>query len=128
MIFDTDIFIFIQRGNVKAAALVDAETERYLSIQTYMELMQGANDKAQLRLTKKYITDMGFSVLPLTENIGHRALIYVEQHTLASGLFAGDAVIAATAVEFNMALYSANYKHFKVIDELDLRVFKPGRD
>ena len=82
MIFDTDIFIFVQRGNTKAASLVDAEIERYLSIQTYMELLQGAKDKVQLRLTKKYISDLGFIVLPLTENIGHRALIYVEQHTL----------------------------------------------
>ena len=128
MIFDTDIFIFIQRGSAKAAALVDSEIDRYLSIQTYMELMQGAKDKSQLKLSKKYITDMGFIVLPLTENIGHRALIYVEQHTLASGMYSGDAVIAATAVENNMALCSSNFKHFKVIEELDLRVFKPNRD
>jgi predicted nucleic acid-binding protein len=125
VIFDTDIFIFIQRGNIKAAALVDGESSRFLSIQTYMELMQGAKNKEQLKLTKKFITDMGFLVLPFTENIGHRALIYVEQHTLTSGMYSGDAIIAATAVENNMPLCSSNAKHFRVIDELELNVFKP---
>ena len=50
---------------------------------------------------------------------------YLLDKLLASGMYSGDAVIAATAVENNMPLYSSNYKHFKVVDELDLRVFKP---
>ena len=125
MIFDTDIFIWIQRGNVRAAALVDAQIERYLSIQSYMELLQSAKDKQQVKATKKFIAQLGFTVLPLTENIGHRALIYVEQHSLSGGMRAGDALIAATAVENDMQLSSSNEKHFKVIKELDLKVFRP---
>ena len=65
------------------------------------------------------------SILPLTENIGHRALIYVEEHALVSNMRLGDAIIAATAIENNMTLVSSNAKHFKVINELQLKVFKP---
>jgi len=42
MIFDTDILIWVQRGNEKAARLIEKTEDRYLSIQSYMELLQGA--------------------------------------------------------------------------------------
>ena len=125
MIFDTDIFIWVQRGNAKAAALIDGTKDRFLSVQTYMELLQCAKDKRQLRLVKRFISDFRFSVLPLSENIGHRALVYVEEYGLASGMRAGDAIIAATASENNMPLATGNAKHFKVVKELELKVYKP---
>lgn len=125
MIFDTDIFIWVQRGNTKAAALIDGTKNRFLSVQTYMELLQCAKDKQQLRLVKRFISDFRFSVLPLTENIGHRALVYVEEYGLSSGMRAGDAIIAATASENGMPLVTGNAKHFKVVKELELKVFRP---
>ena len=125
MIFDTDIFIWVQRGNEKAARLIENTEHRYLSIQTYMELLQGAKDKMQHEYVKNFITSYDFMVLPLTENIGHRASIYIEEYTLSSNLRSGDAIIAATAVENNMTLVSSNAKHFKLIKDLKLKVFKP---
>lgn len=125
MIFDTDIFIWAQRGNEKAVKLFDKEDEKYLSVQTYMELLQNAKNKTQHKYTKDFLTTFGFFVLPLTENIGHRASIYVEEYALLSSLGSGDAIIAATAVENNMILASSNVKHFKVVKELQLKAFKP---
>ena len=124
MLFDTDILIWVQRGNQDAAMSIDAQRERFVSIQSYMELLQCAKDKHQHRLVKQFIADLGFTVLPLTENIGHRALVYVEEYTLAFGMRAGDAIIAATAMENNLPLASGNEKHFKCIKDLDLRTFK----
>jgi predicted nucleic acid-binding protein len=125
MIFDTDIFIWAQRGNKKAIKLMENKEDRYLSVQTYMELLQGAKNKTQHKYVKDFLASFGFNVLPLTENIGHRASIYVEEYTLASNVRSGDAIIAATAVENNMTLSSSNAKHFKIIKELKFRVFKP---
>lgn len=125
MIFDTDIFIWIQRGSERAAELTDRYDQRYLSIFTYMELLQGAKSKAQHKYIKEFLKDFGFIILSLTENIGHRASIYIEEYTLASHLRAGDAVVAATAVENNMPLVSSNAKHFRLIKDLRLKVFKP---
>jgi predicted nucleic acid-binding protein len=45
--------------------------------------------------------------------------------SISSNLRSGDAIIAATAVENNMLLASSNVKHFKVIKELELKIFKP---
>lgn len=125
MIFDTDIFIWVERGNEKAAKLMEKAEEKFLSIQTYMELLQCAKNKTQHKQVKDFLSSFGFIVLPLTENIGHRASIYVEEYTLSSSIRSGDAIVAATAVENNMTLSSSNVKHFKVIKELKLKAFKP---
>lgn len=125
MIFDTDIFIWIQRGNEKAARLIEREEERYLSLQSYMELMQCAQNKQQHDTTKQFLKDFGFLTLPLTENIGHRAAVYIEEYSLSNGLRAGDALIAATAAENSLMLCSSNAKHFRPIKDLSLKVFHP---
>jgi len=125
MIFDTDIFIWVERGNEKAAKLMEKTEEKFLSIQTYMELLQCAKNKIQHKYVKDFLSSFGFIVLPLTENIGHRASIYIEEYTLSCNIRSGDAIIAATAVENNMTLSSSNIKHFKVIKELKMKVFNP---
>jgi predicted nucleic acid-binding protein len=125
MIFDTDILIWIQKGNEKAATLVDKSTDRFLSILTYMELLQAVENKKQHRVVKEFLKVYGFRILPLTENIGHRASVYVEEYSLSSGLRAGDAIIAATATENNMVLATGNAKHYKPIKDLSLKIFRP---
>ena len=125
VIFDTDIFIWVQRGNAKAARLIEQEAERMLSVHSYLELLQSAENKQQHEYTKSFLRDFGFITLPLTENVGHRAAIYVEQYALSHGLRAGDAIIAATAAESNQILCSSNAKHFKSIRDLKLKVFRP---
>jgi predicted nucleic acid-binding protein len=125
VIFDTDILVWIQRGSAKAAVLVDKETDRCLSIVSYMELLQTANNKKQHSTVREFLRLYGFRVLPLTENIGHRASIYTEEYSLSSGLRAGDAIIAATATENNMVLATGNGRHFKPIKDLSLKVFRP---
>jgi predicted nucleic acid-binding protein len=125
VIFDTDIFIWIQRGNRKAASLVEREEDRFISVQTYLELLQGAENKQQHEYTKQFLKDFGFRTIPLSGNIGHRATVYIEEYSLSHGLRAGDALIAATAAESNIVLCSSNAKHFKPIKDLKLKVFHP---
>jgi predicted nucleic acid-binding protein len=126
MIFDTDILIWVQRGNIKAAHLIDKADERAISVQTYMELLQCANSKKQLQTTRDYLREFNFQMLPFTVNIGHRASIYIEDYSMQSGLRAGDAIIAATAIEEGLTLVTSNQKHFKAIPNLDILVFKPA--
>ena len=90
-----------------------------------MELLQGVTNKKQHQYAKSFLIDLEFTVLPLTENIGHRAAVYIEEYSLSSGLRAGDAIIAATAVENNIPLMTSNIKHYKPINELILKGFLP---
>ncbi|MGB0723305.1 MAG: PIN domain-containing protein [Gammaproteobacteria bacterium] len=125
MIFDTDILIWVQRGNRDAARLIDQADSREISILSYMELLQGARDKKQHQVSKAFLRDFDFITLPLSENIGHRAAVYVEEYALARGMRAADALVAATAVENGLPLCTANRKHFEPIADLDLHVFVP---
>ena len=125
MLFDTDVLIWVLRGNPKAAKIVQSDVERSLSIVSYMELLQGVRDRREAKAIRNFLADFGFQTVPLSENIGHRALIYMEQHGLKTALGVADALLAATAVEHQLTLCTANHKHYKPIAELDLKIFSP---
>jgi hypothetical protein len=125
MLFDTDVLIWILRGSAKAARLVDETGDRRISVVTLMELLQGARDKHDSRLIKRFVVELGFRTLPLTENTGHRAVVYMEEYGLSSGLRVADALIAATAAENDLPLCSGDRSRYRAIAELDLLPFRP---
>jgi predicted nucleic acid-binding protein len=125
MLFDTDVLIWQLRGHPAAADAIDEADRRAISIVTYMELLQGARDKRELRSLKTFLTDLRFITLPLTENIGHRASIYLEEYGLSASLSMPDALIAATAVEAHEVLVTGNQKHYKAIRDLQVTRFRP---
>lgn len=126
MIFDTDIIVWTLRGNRKAGRLIDQTDIRCLSVVSYLELVQGAHDRAELRDIKDVLEKHGLKIIPLTENIGHRAAMYMEEYALQAGLGVVDSLIAATASETNMPLATGNRKHFRPIRDLDIVSFRPG--
>ena len=125
MLIDTDILIWVFRGNQKAARILEAAESRQISAVTYMELIQGVRDRNELRKVKMFLSDYDFEVLPLSENIGHRASIYIEEYGLGMSVRMADALIAATAVEHHLTLFTGNRKHYRPIRDLDLKVFRP---
>ncbi len=124
MLFDTDVLIWYFRGNAKAAKVVEGDPAPVIGAISYMELVQGARDKRELKAIASFFAEMGIPVLPLTENIGHRATIYLEEHALKDGMAMADALIAATAMESGLVLCTGNFKHFRVIKDLTLDVFR----
>ncbi|MCL2001283.1 MAG: type II toxin-antitoxin system VapC family toxin [Planctomycetes bacterium] len=125
MLFDTDVLIWFLRGDEKAAALLARERDRAMSLVSLMELVQGARDKREQAVTRAFLARMDFRILPLTETIGHRALHYLEQHSLKNGIKMPDALVGATAVEYKQPLVTANIKHYRVLTGVDIVPFKP---
>ena len=125
MIFDTDTFIWIQRGSVKAARLLENCNERFIAVQTYMELMQGAKNKTQLAQTRRFLKDFNIRVIPLSSEIGNLAMSLVEQYTLSHDMRSGDALIASTAIDQSQTLCTSNDKHYRQIPILELQILKP---
>jgi hypothetical protein len=124
VLFDTDVLIFAQRGLPTAKSAVVNADQRFISVQTLLELLETNRGKAEHRRVQSFLRDGGFTVLPLTENIGHRATVYMEEYGPGTGLQAGDAIIAACAVENGMPLISGNAKHFKTIKDLRFTALK----
>jgi hypothetical protein len=125
MLFDTDVLVWCFRGNKKAARLIEQADERMLSLVSYMELLQSVRNKAESKAITNFLADFAFQMLPLMENIGHRACIYIEEHGLKSGMCMADALLAATAVENRLALCTGNQKNYCVIADLEVVAFKP---
>jgi predicted nucleic acid-binding protein len=124
MLFDTDVLIWALRGNLKAASEINRSSELYLSAVSYMELLKGARDKRELREIKKFLLDLGFQILPVNEKVSHRAMIYIEEYVLKSGMDIADALIAATASEHSMTVCTANNKHYADIPGILISVFR----
>lgn len=128
MLLDTDILISAQRGSDKAADFLDALNEKIISLQTYLELLQGVRNLVHQKATQEYILKSRFKILPFSENIGARALSYIEKYNLSHGLMAGDAIVAATAVENKLSLATQNLKRFRFIHGLKLEPFRWHRN
>lgn len=125
MLFDTDILIWYFRGNIKAAKLIQNTQDKKISTVVYMELLQGARDKKEIKLIRNFLKEANFEILPITENIGYRASVYMEEYCLKTGMCMADALLAATAVEYQLNLCTGNRKHYKAITEIELKTFKP---
>lgn len=125
MIYDTDVLIWFLRGNAKAVKAVDSQTDRAISTITYLELLQGLKKQNELKIIRDFLSRYSFQIIPLYENIGHRAAIYMEQYGLSHGVHLADALIAATAVETNETLFTANKKHYSMIKEINQKIFRP---
>jgi predicted nucleic acid-binding protein len=125
MLFDSDVVIWLLRGNAHAAQVAAAAKERAVSVVAYMEVLQGARNQREAQTTRAFLERHSFRVLPLTERIGDRAAIYVEEYALSSGVDTIDALIAATAIERGLTLCTGNVKHYRPIADLIIQPFRP---
>jgi predicted nucleic acid-binding protein len=127
LIFDTDILVWVHRGHLGAAEFVNrvAADERNFSPISYLEVLYGARDAGDLRKIQRMMTDLFTEAVPLNERICALAIRIMESFVLAHRLDASDALIAATALERQETLATANRKHFNFIPGLRLRVFRP---
>ncbi|HUU37938.1 MAG TPA: type II toxin-antitoxin system VapC family toxin [Candidatus Desulfaltia sp.] len=125
MIVDTDILIWHMRGNPRAKAALEREEGFSLSVVTYAELLQGMRNKEELRLLRKMFRSWNARILYISEEISAKAVFYVERHFLAGSLTFSDALIVSTAIVHGETLLTANDRHYRMIKEVDLKVFRP---
>ena len=125
MLIDTDVLIWFLRGQSSARDAIAQCRSVELSAVTYMELVQGVRDKEELRMLRRTIRLDDWRILPLTEDVSHRATMYIESYALSDGLRVADALIAAVAVQSGAALMTANTRHYKCIPDIALEQYRP---
>ncbi len=125
MLVDTDVLIWSFRGRESARAAIDAANPVALSIITYMELVQGAHNKNEIRRLRASIRTRDWRIVGLAEEVGVRATTYLEAYALSDGLGLADALIAATATLRGDALLTGNARHYRCIPGLALTTYLP---
>lgn len=115
---DTDILIDATKGRAAANAFVKTQQRAGLqiSIITAMEVVVGCRDKVELAQTQEFLQRC--TILPVSETVSQIGYQLVESFALSHGMQIPDALIAATALENGLTLYSKNIRHFRMIPEL----------
>lgn len=125
MIIDTDVIIWELRGNLKAQRVILESIPFSISVVTYIELVQGMKNKAELQAFLRQLKRWSVGIIQLDGNISSRAMFYVEEYCLSHSMYLADALIAATVVELNEPLLTANDRHYRHIPRIQLKKFSP---
>jgi len=125
MLVDTDVLIWHLRGYPQATRRLDELGALTLSAVSYLEVLQGIRNKAELVAVKKMLQHRAATLLPVSEAITPRAIELMESLTLSHGVQMGDALIAATALAHQLPVLTANVKHFGAVSGLKVEAFSP---
>ena len=112
-LIDTDVLIDHFHGNKFALAFLDqtiASGESLaISVVTLVELKAGIRPGEE-ETTNRLLSL--FHIIPITEEIGHKAGEYLRLFHKTNGVELGDALIAATSYIDNCELITRNQKHY----------------
>lgn len=125
MIVDTDVLIWYLKGNENAYQLIENSSNFFISVVTYMELVQGMRNKKELNNFRKALQIWNAKILYISEEISTKAMFYIEQHFLSNSMQLADALIGATAIAYGNPVLTGNDKHYKVLNDLEIKRFRP---
>lgn len=122
---DTDVLIWHLRGYPKATRRLDRLPKLTISVISYLELLQGLRNRAEMLAIQKSLEMRNTERLAITSTITERAVALMEELALSHGLQLGDAFIAATALEHSITVLTGNTRHFSPIAGLCVERFEP---
>ena len=125
MLVDTDVLIWYMRGNKKAKQVIENQNDFFISVVTYIELIQGMRNKQELTILRNALRNWNVKLLYITEAISAKAMFYVERHYLSHLVQLADALIGATAAVHGLTILTGNDKHYKIIKEVEVTKFRP---
>ncbi|MBW2250871.1 MAG: type II toxin-antitoxin system VapC family toxin [Deltaproteobacteria bacterium] len=125
MVIDTDVLIWYMKGNEKAYKAIENSKNFYISVVTYMELVQGMRNKNELNNLRRALHVWNSKILYISEEISVKAMFFVEQHYLSHSIQLADALIGATAISYGLPILTGNDKHYKILKDIRIKKFRP---
>ena len=119
MVIDTDVLIWYMKGNEKAYKVIENSMSFFISVVTYMELVQGMRNKNELNNLRRALHNWNSKILYISEEISVKAMFFVEQHYLSHSIQLADALIGATAIAYGLPILTGNDKHYKILKNTD---------
>jgi tRNA(fMet)-specific endonuclease VapC len=119
---DTNVLIELYKGNQAVIHTLQrmASVDIAVSVITKAELFYGARDKQELLKIERQLA--ACRCYGLNETISGLFIELMSQYSLSHKVSIPDMLIAATAVTYELELYTLNTKDFKFIPELKLYV------
>lgn len=120
ILLDTDIIIEWFKGNTKVEKrIVSIDVQNIcISKVSVLEMYVGALNKRELNKINKFLDKI--TQLSINDEITDTAVELIYKYYLSHTLYINDALIAATAIENKIELYTLNQKDFKFIEGLKL--------
>ena len=117
---DTNVMVELWKNNPPIAAELRqiGYAEIAISVVTQAELYFGALNKKELDEIRRHLSLI--SLLPVSEGISSQFILLMETYSLSHKLSIPDALIAATAIEYGLPLYTLNVRDFRFIQNLQL--------
>jgi predicted nucleic acid-binding protein len=125
MVIDTDVLIWYMKGNEKAYKVIENSKNFFISVVTYMELVQGMRNKNELNNLRRALHVWNLKILYISEEISVKAMFFVEQHYLSRSIQLADALIGATVITYGLPILTGNDKHYKILKEMQIKKFRP---
>jgi predicted nucleic acid-binding protein len=125
MVIDTDVLIWYMKGNARAYKVIEKSKNFFISVVTYMELVQGMRNKNELQNLRRALHVWNSKILYISEEISIKAMFFVEQHYLSHSIQLPDALIGATAVTYGLPILTGNDKHYKILKDMQIKKFRP---
>ena len=116
----TDVIIELYRNNQEIISELHKIEKKHIgiSIITAGELIFGALNKRELHQIQKDIKSL--KSIYLNNDVGEIFLKLMSKYSLSHGLKIPDALIASTAIAYQLELFTLNTKDFRFIKELEL--------
>jgi len=124
MIIDTDVLIWYMKGNEKAYKAIENTNNFFISVVTYIELVQGMRNKNELYNLRRALHAWNSKILYISEEISVKAMFFVEQHYLSHSIHLADALIGATAIAYGLPVLTGNDKHYKILKDMQIKKFR----